>query len=105
MPLSCTNRCTGTLTRWPKLLPEGLVIRRWQFPWKATAFDTRAQGPALLTGRASKSILAKLRKAGFDLISEPESFPVTSAPELSPGEIERARLWGEFLAAETSLLT
>ncbi len=72
---------------------------------KATAFDTRAQGPALLTGRASKSILAQLRKAGFDLISEPESFTVTSAPELSPGEIERARLWGEFLATQTSLPT
>lgn len=41
---------------------------------KATAFDTGAQGPALLTGRASKS----------------------------PGELERARLWGETLAVKAA---
>ncbi|MCX2749625.1 flavodoxin domain-containing protein [Arthrobacter sp. MI7-26] len=67
---------------------------------KAAAFDTRAQGPALLTGRASKGIAVQLREAGFELVSEPESFKVTSAPELGPDEIERARLWGESLAAK-----
>jgi hypothetical protein len=67
---------------------------------KVAAFDTRTQGPSLLTGRASKAIIAQLREAGFDPVSEPESFKVTSAPELGPGELERARLWGESLAAK-----
>ncbi|KRE80428.1 hypothetical protein [Arthrobacter sp. Soil762] len=69
---------------------------------KAAAFDTRAQGPALLTGRASKGITALLHEAGFEIVAEPESFKVTTEPRLGPGEIERARLWEESLIAKAA---
>lgn len=66
---------------------------------RAAAFDTRAKGPAVLTGRASQKIAKALRQHGFELLAEPESFLVTSANELLPGEETRARQWGAGLAA------
>ena len=66
---------------------------------KATAFDTRNHGPAFLTGRASKHIASGLRKAGFDLITEPESFEVSQQPSVSEDELHRAARWGKALAA------
>lgn len=65
----------------------------------AAAFDTRAKGPAVLTGRASRAIAKALRRHGFDLVAEPESFLVTSDHQLLPEEITRAHRWGAELAA------
>ncbi|MGO4248931.1 flavodoxin family protein [Paenarthrobacter sp. RAF54_2] len=65
---------------------------------KAAAFDTRNHGPAFLTGRASKHITSGLRKAGFELIAEPESFEVSQEPSISEDELHRAAKWGQALA-------
>jgi hypothetical protein len=65
---------------------------------RAAAFDTRIKGPATLTGRASQKISKELRHHGLEPLVEPESFLVTFANELVPGEEDRARSWGELLA-------
>ena len=64
----------------------------------AAAFDTRLEAAALLTGRASHGIAHRLRKHGFLLIVEPESFLVTKQDRLADGEADRARQWGADLA-------
>ena len=65
----------------------------------AAAFDTRVHATALVTGQASKGIAKRLRRHGFDLIVEPESFFVDKENHLEPGEAERAEEWGRSLAA------
>jgi hypothetical protein len=54
----------------------------------------------LVTGRAAPKIARALERSGCHLIAEPESFLVTTKePALVAGERERARAWGETLAA------
>jgi hypothetical protein len=82
----------------------GAGLRDWfgslgDYSVKAAAFDTRLDGPAALTGRASKGVAHQLREHGFDLIAEPASFIVTRRDELEPDERARARDWGVTLAA------
>lgn len=82
---------------------ESAGIRDWlaslqSAAGKAAVFDTRAQGPALLTGRASKGIGKKLRHLGFELVAEPESFLVDKESRLEAGEEVRAEQWGRTLA-------
>jgi hypothetical protein len=96
------------LTLEPGALGEGL--REWfashvtsRGHGLAVAFDTRLQGPAVFTGRASKGIGGALRRQGYELIAKPESFLVTKANELRPGEQHRARAWGASLAESLSL--
>jgi hypothetical protein len=69
----------------------------------AAAFDTRVDASAALTGRASKGIARRLRKVGFDLVTEPESFLVDKENRLLPGEEQRAEEWGARLASITAL--
>ncbi|UXM93513.1 flavodoxin family protein [Paenarthrobacter sp. JL.01a] len=64
----------------------------------AVAFDTRNHGPSFLTGRASKSISERLRRAGFSVLATAESFEVAPGPSMAPEELERARRWGGELA-------
>jgi hypothetical protein len=65
----------------------------------AAAFDTRVDGPALLTGRASHAIDHRLRAHGF-ATRPPESFLVDRHHAvLLPGERERAVAWGRQLAS------
>lgn len=64
---------------------------------KAAAFDTRLHGPASLTGRASKGLTRALRRHGFEVIAQPESFLVTKQNRLEPHEAERARAWAAGL--------
>jgi Flavodoxin len=83
---------------------EGPGLREWfvgqrQDGMRAAAFDTRLEGPAVFTGRASKGIARLLREHGCTLVARPESFLVTRDNQLCPGEQERARVWGEKLAA------
>ena len=66
---------------------------------RAAAFDTRVKAPAVLTGRASQAIAKALRRHGYELVAEPESFLVTSDHQLLPEEEARARQWGAELAA------
>ena len=84
--------------------PEGPGVRDWlaelgEVNTKAATFDTRYQGSALFSGRASKGISRQLRHHGFHLVAEPESFFVSDDSHLVPGEEARARGWGELLAA------
>jgi hypothetical protein len=66
---------------------------------RAAAFDTRLDAAPLFTGRASKAISKLLRAAGFELVTEPESFLVDKATRLLPGEAARAEAWGAHVAA------
>lgn len=68
----------------------------------AAAFDTAVVRPFLLGSAAGKAAKA-LRHAGYRLIAPPESFWVTdTAGPLRPGELDRARQWGEQLAANVA---
>jgi len=67
---------------------------------RAAAFDTRAHGPALLTGRASNGIARGLRAHGFRLVTEPESFVVDWHQRLLAGEEARATTWAASLVPE-----
>jgi len=96
------------LTLEPDTLGEGL--REWlashvtsRGHGLAAAFDTRMQGPPVITGRASKAISGALRRQGYELVAKPQSFLVTKANELRPGEQNRARAWGAALAESLSL--
>ncbi len=67
---------------------------------RAAAFDTRAPGPALLTGRASTGIARQLREHGFQLVADPESFIIDTHQQLRVGEEERAATWASSLVAD-----
>lgn len=87
---------------------EGPGLRDWFASMEvsstlAAAFDTRVDGPAALTGRASKGIARRLRRHGFTLVAEPESFLVDKANHLLPGEDDRAETWGAAVAAEAQM--
>lgn len=64
----------------------------------AASFDTRTDGPALLTGRACRAIGRQLARHGFALIADPESFLVDHHNHLVSGEADRAQAWGATLA-------
>ena len=83
---------------------EGPGVRDWLASLghghtKVAVFDTRFEGLAGFTGRASKAIMRKLRKHGFEVVAKPESFLVDSKHHLEPGEEARAEEWGKRLAA------
>jgi hypothetical protein len=65
----------------------GPGLREWfgslgPYRAKAAAFDTRMQGPAAFTGRASKRLKRLLQAHGFDVAEEPASFLVTEQNRL-----------------------
>ncbi|HZB50270.1 MAG TPA: flavodoxin domain-containing protein [Mycobacteriales bacterium] len=65
----------------------------------AAAFDTRV-GKSWMPGSAAHGADKLLRRQGFGMAARPESFWVTDTfGPLRPGELERARQWGEDLAA------
>jgi flavorubredoxin len=64
----------------------------------AAAFDTRFEGGAGWSGRASLGIAQRLRRHGFLVIAPPESFVVDEHNHLRPGEAERATKWGASVA-------
>jgi hypothetical protein len=83
---------------------EGPGLREWlssveDLPSHAAAFDTRFDGPAAVTGRASKAIARKLRHLDCTLVVPPQSFLVTKETRLEPDELEHARSWGAEVAA------
>ena len=70
----------------------------------AAAFDTRYRGATWLMGSAAAEAAKVIRRAGGDLVAEPESFfMVRKGPmerqTLEPGEIERAEQWAAAVAA------
>ncbi len=84
---------------------EGEGLRDWfhslpaTAPRAAAAFDTRNDGPALLTGRASKAIGRRLVEVGYRLAADPESFVVDKENHLLPGEEDRAEAWASTLTS------
>ncbi len=84
-----------------------LGLREWfttltVTPPHAAAFDTRVQMSSLVSGRAAPKIARALQRRGSRLMAEPESFLVTTKkPALVVGELDRARVWGHQLAADT----
>lgn len=69
------------------------------------AFDTRVAWPRVLSGSAADGIARRLRKLGGKQLARPESFIVSTAPALEPGEIERAGKWAIELAGTVATLT
>lgn len=65
---------------------------------RAAAFDTRVHATTLLTGQASKGIRRRLRKHGFEVVIDVESFFVDTSNHLEPGEADRATAWGRAVA-------
>jgi hypothetical protein len=85
----------------------GIGLREWfagvpASTGRAAAFDTRADAPAPLTGRASRGIAQRLRRNGLTLVDRPQSFVVTKTAELKDGELDRAQEWGRTLARALS---
>ena len=94
---------TGSgLREWLTRLPEDTCPKnhRPENHCAVAVFDTRVEMPSVLTGRASRRIARALRDHGRRLVARPESFLVTKATRLVPGELERARAWGAELGAE-----
>jgi len=69
---------------------------------QAAAFDTRVHATTLLTGQASKGIAKRLRKHGFEVVVEVESFFVDKSNHLEEGEADRATAWGRTVAEAAS---
>jgi hypothetical protein len=65
----------------------------------AAGFDTRLRWPRWLSGSAATGITQRLGRAGARVIAPAESFIVSTAPLLEPGEEERATAWAASLAA------
>jgi hypothetical protein len=82
---------------------DGLGLRKWLAQRAgesrpAAAFDTRLDRSPFLTGAAARGIAKRLRRRGFDLVADPESFLVAdSEGPPAEGELDRARAWGASL--------
>ncbi len=83
------------LRTWVKQLPSGTGRL-------AAAFDTRIDKSVLLTGSAAKGIGRRLRGRGFRLVSEPESFLVSTENRLLESEVEHATAWAGEVAERVS---
>lgn len=80
---------------WLGTLPRGVL-------GKVAAFDTKID-KGWVPGAAARGIAKRLRALGGALVTTPESFRVTGTPgPLAVGELDRARRWGEQLAARLS---
>jgi Flavodoxin len=83
---------------------EGPGLRDWfdelpeHLQGRAAAFDTRVHASTLVTGQASKGITKRLRRHGFTMVVEPESFFVDKSNRLEPEEADRAEAWGRTVA-------
>ena len=97
------NKANGDLMLEPGA-DSAVGVREWlssvgKLDARCAAFDTRANGPGFLTGRASKTIARVLKKRGASLVASPQSF-LTKGNKLVSGELERASAWGESLVGQ-----
>lgn len=91
-----------------EIVSTGIGIREWLdrvrvlgSPWFAT-FDTKVNRPRL-PGSAAGAARKRIRRLGFELVADPESFWVEGGPgPLTAGETERAAAWGESVARATA---
>jgi flavodoxin len=83
---------------WIEALPDGAAGPR------VAVFDTRANKPVLLVGSAARGLARRLRKRGYTLAADPESFFVLGTPgPLEEGELERAAEWAGSLAQRVTV--
>jgi hypothetical protein len=90
------------------MMPPETGIREWlqelqdrTTPTMAATFDTRVAKVRRLPGSAARSAAKLLRHRDFKLMAAPASFFVHDMTgPVEQGEIDRARAWGEELAAE-----
>lgn len=88
------------------LVPPGRGLREWLVGLRTSsprlgsaAFDTRVVKPRT-PGTAARAVARRLRAAGVRMVAPAQSFSVTGAQgRPAAGELERARRWGETLAA------
>ena len=101
MGVDAARKAGSGLTLEPVALGPGL--REWlngigpRHGHAAAAFDTRLDGPAVFTGRASSGIAHRLLRHGYRLVVSPESFLVDKRTALVGSEANRARAWGSAL--------
>jgi hypothetical protein len=89
-----------------RVVSEGEGLREWLAnlqpatnATQAAAFDTRIDKPRV-PGSAARGAERRLRRLGFVVAADAESFFVTDvAGPLLHGEVERAQRWGADLAA------
>ncbi|MGO4535904.1 flavodoxin family protein [Leifsonia sp. 2MCAF36] len=84
---------------------EGIGVREWldtcgRLPARFAAFDTRADMTELFSGSAATAIEKRLKRLGSRRLTGKDSFLVDKQSQLQPGELDRARAWGQTLAAE-----
>lgn len=85
------------------LVSSGIGVREWlealpRGAAAAAAFDTRVSHPKVL-GSAAHAIHRRLRKLGYRMATDAETFWVGGSPgPLDEGELDRATAWGERLA-------
>ncbi len=101
-----SNRYGGGATVEPGAAGPGL--REWfsalpPLHGTAAAFDTRADAPAALTGRASRGISLRLHRSGLTLVDRPRSFLMEKGGALKAGEADRAEAWGRSLASSAMI--
>ncbi|MFF4615523.1 flavodoxin family protein [Nonomuraea jabiensis] len=88
------------------LISTGNGVREWLATLRTSsaalgsaAFDTRVAKPRM-PGSAARGIAKRLRRLGIGAVAPAQSFYVTGGQgPLVEGELERARQWGENLAA------
>jgi hypothetical protein len=78
---------------WLQRLPASLSVQ-------TAAFDTRFRPPAWLVGHPARQVSRKLQRLGACVLARPESFFVDKHEQLKPGELDRARAWGERLSRQ-----
>ena len=94
------------------LVSQGRGVREWlegvgrpRTGVGAAAFDTRIDKPRV-PGSAARGVEKRLRRLGFRVAAEAESFFVTGTKgPLVTGEVERARQWAEQVAARWAMVT
>ena len=91
------DACGPGLRDWLKGLGPGIGPGIGTAHALAAAFDTRLNGVAAFTGHASRGIGKLVKRHGYRLIADPESFLVGQQNTLLDGEASRARRWGAAL--------
>ncbi|SEH02673.1 Flavodoxin [Nonomuraea solani] len=94
------------------LVSQGNGVREWlavlgtaSAALASAAFDTRVAKPRM-PGSAARGIAKRLRRLGVKAAAPAQSFYVTGTEgPLVAGELERARQWGESLAASSPVAT
>jgi hypothetical protein len=88
----------------PVVMPLHMGIRDWLDQLRhrkglAATFDTRLAKSRWMPGSAAKSAAKVLDRRGYKFLADPTGFLVEDAlGPLVPGELLRAREWGEHLA-------